>query len=280
MTPEELVANVDDLISLPELYLKVRETIDDPKSSIEDVSHIVSQDPSICARLIRISNSSFFGFAAEIDTVARAINIMGLSQLHDLVLATSVVKSFKGIPNDLISMKEFWARSVYCGIISRLLARRCNVLDSERLFLAGLLHDIGHLVIYTKLPRPAFEILSEAQLDNKPVQQLEQEIFGFDYAQVGGALLKSWKLPESHVETVASHTLLSTAEDYLLDSSIVHLASIMVLQEESKKNGISPPEIDSQARDLIDLSEEELDAIKIEAKHSMLEVLKLLFTKG
>ncbi len=280
MTPEQLVANVDDLISLPELYLKVRDTIDDPQSSIDDVSNIVSQDPSICARLIRISNSSFFGFASEIETVTRAISIMGLSQLHDLVLATSVVKSFKGIPKDLVNMKEFWARSVYCGIISRLLARKCNVLDSERLFLTGLLHDIGHLIIYTKMPRPAFEILSEAKLDNKPVQQIERETFGFDYSKVGSALLRSWKLPKSHVETVENHTSLSESSQFLLDSAIVHLASIMVLQEESKKNGIDAPEINVKAWEITGLDEEALDPVKIEAKHSMLEVLRLLFTNG
>jgi HD-like signal output (HDOD) protein len=280
MTPEQLVANVDDLISLPELYLKVRDTIDDPRSSIDDVSNIVSQDPSICARLIRISNSSFFGFASEIETVTRAISIMGLSQLHDLVLATSVVKSFKGIPKDLVNMKEFWARSVYCGIISRLLARKCNVLDSERLFLAGLLHDLGHLIIYTKMPRPAFEILSEAKLDNKPVQQIERETFGFDYSKVGSALLRSWKLPKSHVETVENHTSLSESNQFLLDSAIVHLASIMVLQEESKKNGIDAPEINVKAWEITGLDEESLEPVKIEAKHSMLEVLRLLFTNG
>ena len=280
MTPEQLVANVDDLISLPELYLKVRDTIDDPRSSIDDVSNIVSQDPSICARLIRISNSSFFGFASEIETVTRAISIMGLSQLHDLVLATSVVKSFKGIPKDLVNMKEFWARSVYCGIISRLLARKCNVLDSERLFLTGLLHDIGHLIIYTKMPRPAFEILSEAKLDNKPVQQIERETFGFDYSKVGSALLRSWKLPKSHVETVENHTSLSESSQFLLDSAIVHIASIMVLQEESKKNGIDAPEINVKAWEITGLDEESLEPVKIEAKHSMLEVLRLLFTNG
>ena len=112
MTPEQLVSNVENLFSLPELYLKVRDTINDPRSFIDDVAKLVGQDANLCARLIRISNSSFFGFAAEIETVTRAINIMGLSQLHDLVLATSVVKSFKGIPSDLINMKEFWARSV------------------------------------------------------------------------------------------------------------------------------------------------------------------------
>jgi HD-like signal output (HDOD) protein len=280
MTPEELVSDVDNLFSLPELYLKVRDTISDPRSSIDDVANIVSQDPSISARLIRISNSSFFGFAAEIETVMRAISIMGLSQLHDLVLATSVVKSFKGIPNDLINMKEFWARSVYCGIISRLIARKCNVLDSERLFLTGLLHDIGHLIIYTKLARPAFEILSEAKLDNKPVQKLERDIFGFDYAQVGGALLKSWKLPKSHIETVEFHTNLAKADEFALDSAIVHLASTLVLQEESKKNGITAPDFDTKAWDVTELMEEDLDSIKLEAKQSMLEVLRLLFTKA
>ena len=95
-----------------------------------------------------------------------------------------------------------------------------------------------------------------------------------------GALLRSWKLPNSHIETVEFHTCLAKADEFLLDSAIVHLASVLVLQEESKKNGITAPDFDAKAWEVTDLSEEDLEPIKLEAKQSMLEVLKLLFTKA
>lgn len=188
VTTRELVEDVTDLVTLPEIYLQIRKTIDDPDSSLADLTKIVSQDPNVATRILKIANSSFFGFATEITSISRAIVIMGLSHLHDLVLATSIVKSFKGVSKELVDMKEFWINSVHCAIISRLLADRCNVLDSERLFVSGLLHNIGHLVLYKKLPVKITEILTCAKLQNIPVAQLEKHILGFDYAEVGGAV--------------------------------------------------------------------------------------------
>jgi len=178
ITPQALVANVKDLILLPEVYFSIRNIINDPSSSFAEVAEVVSQDPNIAARILRIANSSFFGFATEIETVARAISIMGLSQLNDLVLATTVVRSFKGVPNDLVDMKHFWIRSVFCGSIARLLASHCNVLDSERLFVSGILHDLGHLLIYSKLPQQAASILTRAKQEHINVVQLEREFLG------------------------------------------------------------------------------------------------------
>lgn len=278
MTPQQLISEIEGLFSLPEVYLKVRESINNPKSSISDVALIVNQDPNISARILKIANSAFFGFATEINTVNRAISIMGLAQLHDIVLATSAVKAFKGISSDLINMKDFWLHSVFCATIARILARKCNVIDSERLFVCGVLHDLGHLVIYAKCPTHASKVLSRAKQENYPIVLLEKEILGFDYAEVGGELLKSWKLPASLYETVANHVHLKCDEQFSLDSAIIHIANILVLQEESHKTGFSPQDLDLQALQITGLNVEDLELVKIEAKRNMAEILKLLFT--
>jgi len=278
MTPQQLISEVEGLFSLPDVYLRVRESINNPKSSIDDVALIINQDPNISGRILKIANSSFFGFATEINTVTRAMTIMGLAQIHDLVLATSAVKAFKGISSDLINMKDFWLHSVFCAAIARLLARKCNVIDSERLFVCGILHDLGHLVIYAKCPTQASKVLLRAKQENCPIVLLEKEILGFDYAEVGGELLKSWKLPSSLYETVANHVYLKRDEPFSLDSAIIHIANILVLQEESSKTGFSAPTLDLQALQMTGLNEEDLDLVKIEAKRNMAEILKLLFT--
>lgn len=279
-TAHELVSNVTTLVSLPEIYLRVRDTINDPYSSIDKVAGIISQDPNIAAKILHISNSSFFGFATEITSISRAISIMGLSQLHDLVLAISVVRSFKGIPNSLMNMKEFWMNSVFCAVISRLLAGKCNVLDSERLFVTGLLHDMGHLVMYTKLSYEIADILNDAKQHQKPIAQLEKQTLGFDYADVGGELLKSWKMPESYTEAVACHTDLTKADKFMLDASIIHIASILVRQQESVNKGYGEPQFDPSAWQVTQLTPEDMASIKQEAKSKMLEVLRLLFAKS
>jgi HD-like signal output (HDOD) protein len=279
-TPQELVENVKDLVSLPELYLRIRDTIDDPYSSIDSIANIVSQDPNIAAKILRISNSSFFGFATEITSIARAISIMGLSQLHDLVLAISVVRSFKGIPNKLMNMKEFWMNSVFCAVIARLLASKCNVLDSERLFVTGLLHDMGHLLIYTKLPYEIADILTAAKQQNKTVAQLERQILGFDYAEVGGELLKAWHMPECYSEAVSCHTDPNKADIFLLDSAIIHIASNLVRQEEANLKGFGQPQFEPIVWQVTGISADDLDSLKQEAKSSIMEVLRLLFSKS
>jgi HD-like signal output (HDOD) protein len=279
ITAQKLISNVTSLVSLPEIYLRVRDTINDPYSSIDKVSSIVSHDPNIASKILRISNSSFFGFASEITSINRAISIMGLSQLHDLVLSISVVRSFKGIPNNLVNMKEFWMNSVFCAVISRLLARRCNILDSERLFVTGLLHDIGHLLMYSDLPYELADILNAAKQQHKPVATLEKQLLGFDYADVGGELLKAWKMPASYNEAVACHTDLIKADKFKLDASIIHIAGIVARQQENMNKGYGELTVDPISWQLTELTPEDMEPVKQEAKGNMLEVLRLLFGK-
>ena len=278
MTPQQLASEVENLFSLPEIYFRIRETIDHPKSNIDDVALIVSQDPNISARILKIANSSFFGIATEIDTVSRAISIMGLSHLHDLVLAVSVTKAFNGIDKTLVDMKSYWLHSVYCAAITHLMARKCNVLDSERLFVSGMLHDIGHLVIFTRLPTQVPDLLDRAKQEQKPLDVLEREIFGFDYAQVGGELLKLWNLPVSLYQSIQHHTKLEQENPFILDSAIIHLANIIVLQDENKKTGFIAPNFNPIAFQQTGLTDDDLAVIKIEARNYMADILKLLFS--
>lgn len=279
MTPEQLALEVENLFSLPEVYFKVKKTIDHPSSTVNDVANIVIQDPNITARILRMVNSAFFGFATEIESISRAINIMGMAQLHDLVLTISATKTFRGINSDLINMKDFWLHSIYCAAIAKLLARKCNIVDSERLFVAGILHDIGHLVIYTELSSQAKEILEKAKREEIPLAQLEKLTLGFDYAEIGGALLKLWKLPDSLCQTVQQHTKIEPEEQFALDAAIIHIANIMVLQEEGDKTGFKAPDFDPLCLQLTSLSDEDLTPIKVEAKKNMAAILKLLFTQ-
>lgn len=278
MTPQILISEVEGLFSLPKVYLKVRESINDPKSTIDDVALIVSQDPNIAAQILKIANSAFFGFATKIESIPRAIFIMGLAQLQDIVLAASAINAFKGISSDLINMKDFWVHSVFCAAIARLLAQKSNVIDSERLFVCGILHDLGHLVIYVKCPNQTSKIFSQAKQVNDPLVLVEKEILGFDYAEVGGELLKSWNLPASIYETVANHVHFKRDEHFSLDSAIIHIANILALQEESQKNGFCVPCLDIAALQMTGLTEEDFGLIKQEATQNMAEILKLFFT--
>lgn len=234
-TPElqQLLSETVDLVSMPEVYLKIRQLMDDPSSDIENFAKIISTDPNLVGTVLRIVNSALYGFSGQIGTIARALNFIGIRQLHDLVLSVSAVSSFTGIPNDIIDMRLFWRRSVLCGVLSSLLAKECGIKDSERLFVIGLLHEIGHLVLFSRMPDKSRQVLEREKIEDRPLYQIEQELLGFHYAQLGQELMKIWKLPESFQDITRHHVKPSVDTPSAVESSVVHIAHAFAHAKES-----------------------------------------------
>jgi HD-like signal output (HDOD) protein len=223
-SPASLAREVQDLVSMPEVYLRVRRLVGDPDSSLMDIADTVAADPGLTARILRLVNSAYFSFGARVDTVSRAVTLLGTHQIHDLTLATSLIRSFSGIPSFLVNMERFWRRSVLCGVSSRALAEHAGVYDGERMFVAGLLAHLGHLVLYLKAPEVVREALTRAPQEGRSVPAIERELLGFDYAAVGAELLSAWKVPASLVEPVRLHTAPGAAGLYTLEAAVVHVA--------------------------------------------------------
>ncbi len=279
-TVNKIVEDVGDLVSLPEVYLKIRELYADHDSSIRDFEQVVSTDPALCARVLRIGNSAFFGFATKIDSVSRALMIMGTAQLHDLVLATSAISAFDDVPNDLVDMNTFWRRSIQCGVLARLLGTQCNMLDTDRLFLIGLLHDIGHLILYSQLPKETREILQRSKKEHKPVYILEREVLGFDYAQVGTALMRHWSLADTIINPLEHHLTPGRATLYELETCIMHMANSLAIKDElGEQAGAQIPVIVPVAWQTTGLSPEAVAAIEAES-HAYVEEAVSLFMPG
>ncbi len=233
VTPYELVSGVVRLVSLPEVCIRVNEMLEDARISASDIGKVISQDTGLTARLLKIVNSAFYGFPSRIETVSRAVTVIGLRELRGLVLAASAVEAFSKIPNDLLNMVKFWRHSVYCGVVAQLLADRCHVLHSERLFVAGLLHDIGKLILSHRLPGEMGEVVARAKLEERPDFELEQDVFGFDHSEVGGELLKVWQMPKSLEQAVRHHHFPDQADDAMMDVCLIHIANSMTLIAES-----------------------------------------------
>jgi HD-like signal output (HDOD) protein len=236
ITPQSLVENTLELCSLPDIYFQIREMISDPRFSMEDMGQVISKDPALSLRLLKVVNSSFYGFSARIDTVSRAISIVGINDLQNLILATAVVDSFSNIPSDLVDMTAFWMRSISCGVIARLLAKKSAILHSERLFLTGLLHDIGSLVLYAKLPSQSLEVLLTAANNRYLVADIEQEIIGFTHADIGSELIKAWGLPDSLAEAIRYYLNPEMALTYKLDTHLLFLATRLSDSAEQNKS--------------------------------------------
>lgn len=228
LDPEILVQKTKVISSLPLVYTRVQEAVNDPHSSNRDLANIISEDPGLAARLLRMSNSPFFGFASKIDTINRAVTVIGTKQLCDLVLATSVMRLFHGVSPELVCMESFWRHSVACGVAARILATYRREPNVERFFVAGLLHDIGRLIIFMQIPEIALKVLQEAHSRAALLYEVESEMLGFDHAAVGGALLTQWWLPEHTVEAVAHHHRPSDSPNEHIDAALVHIADLIV----------------------------------------------------
>jgi len=231
---DDIISNMSDLVSLPGVFVRVNEMVNDPNTSMSDVAEVISQDPALTIRILRMANSPAYGISKEIDSVLKAATIIGTERVRDIALATSAVNTFDGIPNELVSMDDFWMHSIYCAIISKYLAGIAKLPNPDSLFVAGLLHDIGQLVLFKTLPdlsRKSLEYVLDDTEDTS-FHLVEQEFIGFDHAMVGGALAENWHLTPMLVETISAHHDLQQADKYKKESAIVKIAnSIAVMAE-------------------------------------------------
>lgn len=230
----ELVKGVGGLVTLPDVFIRINRLVEDPNSSIAEIAKVAGQDPSFTVRLLRVANSSFYGFSSSIDTVSKAVSIIGTSQIRSLALATSVASSFDGLPNTLVSMEDFWRHSLYCALVARILAKQAGKCDPDAVFTAALLHDIGELVIFNRLPQQAKEalLLVLDSADELPVYQAERQVMGFDHTQVGGELARQWKLPPMLEECIEFHHDIHFAQRFPREVALVHIANILALMAE------------------------------------------------
>jgi HD-like signal output (HDOD) protein len=284
MDPKSLVQNLDRLVSLPDVCIKVNQLLGTSDYSVNEIADIIIQDADISARLLRLVNSPLFGQRAKVETLSRAVTLIGANELRNLVMATAAQRTFNGIPEEMVNMTDFWRHSVTTGIIAKTLAERSNVLHSERLLVMGVLHDLGRLVIYLSLPDESRDVLHITGGDTWILADTEQEILGFNHLDVGAELMRSWHLPESFIEVAGFHNAPSKATDYRLEVSLVHIAKAvangymvgltvdeMLWAIDStawETTGLSHQEVSSMVTEMIARSEEALELIVAPAKQA------------
>ena len=240
----KLVHEDISLSTLPTIIAQINETVRRPNSSSRDIANVISKDTSLCARLLRIVNSAFYGYPSKIDSLSRAVLIIGTKQLCTLAMGVKIISFFKNIPFELIDMRSFLEHSLACGIVARILASHKNIQNMERVFVGGLLHDIGRLVLYNHVPDAAKSMLTRARTGNELLHKTELMAMTCDHARVGAFLLKKWKLPVSLENMVKYHHDPMRSKDPL-EPAVIHLADIIVNSLEMGSSGerlVPPPD--------------------------------------
>lgn len=197
--------DVSALVSPPEVCVQLLDLVESPLSTAHEIGEVIASDPNLTGRLLKLVNSSFYNYSGRIETLSRAIAIVGTRELFSLAVSVSAIRSFSNIPVEVVNMDTFWRHSLFCAIIARNLAKRCGVLHPERLFVAGLLHEIGALVMFARAPEKSRELMMAAEGDEQTLAYGERREFGFNHADLGGALAAMWKLPDSLVEAISCH---------------------------------------------------------------------------
>jgi len=243
VTLEELLNDVNSVPSLPLLYSRLDETINHPRSSITDISKILSEDQGLAARILKLANSPLFGYFSKIDSITQAVTIIGIQQVRDLALAISVMGLFKGLPEDLITMERFWRHSIACALSARVLATSQRETNLERFFVAGILHDIGRLVMFLRIPDLCRIMIETSRDEQRCLFEIERQHLGYDHADVGGALLRLWKLPIRVAEPVEFHHRCNQAGQFPRESAVMHCADLLTHSLEMGASGYSsvPP---------------------------------------
>ncbi len=225
----QVVSNIRNLPTPPIVFHQIQKVLSDPDVSAAQVANILAEDPAMSVKVLKLTNSSFYGLSRTVDSVKQAIVIVGLEAVKNLVLSAAVLDMFKGSHVDADYQERFWRHSLATGFCARLLARQIDgtrAIDPEGAFSAGLLHDVGKLVLGCFLTEEAEVLRQQREAGDMATDvDLENRELGYNHAQVGGCLAEIWKLPPRLIEAITYHHSPHTRATDDIAPAIVHIAN-------------------------------------------------------
>ena len=225
--PQKVIEKIDDLPTLPRTVLQITGLVNDPKSSAKDLARVITDDQVLTVRLLKLVNSSFYGFPQRISTVTGAIVLLGFDAIRNLLLTTSVFDLFDNRNRQKKQDQErFWDHSLGCAVGAKVIGNYLRHDKIEELFVSGLLHDIGKIVEMMFLPDEFSKIVAAVNRDNILIITAENNVLGYNHAEVGKLLAEKWNLPVKLVQVIAHHHHPDDAGSFAMEAAIVHLADI------------------------------------------------------
>lgn len=227
MNAKTFASQVQDLFELPDTFLRLQSLQNSDSSTLNDYAEIISLDPSLAARVLKLSNSVLYRFPSQIDTLTQAINVIGSEAVIHLALANCTGNVVNQIAKGTIDIDRFWNESVECALLMRNLGIMNGTKRHERLFIIGLLHNIGELVVAQVAPEKASEIEKMTRENANPLEN-QRQVLGFSYADCSAELVTAWKLPDNLVIPIRfQHTPLQT-NVFNKETSLLHISNALV----------------------------------------------------
>jgi putative nucleotidyltransferase with HDIG domain len=271
---ESMIMSASDLPTIPVVATKVMQLIENESASAEELAKVVASDPAVAARVLKISNSSFYGCQRQIQTLSHAIMVLGFSTLKSLVVAASVKQVYK--PYGLTE-KMLWEHSFGAGLAARVIANSTRLVNEEEAFLGGLFHDIGKIIL-NSLDNKQFQlVVQKCYNEGMSFLDAEQRVFSYNHAEVGGLVIKKWNFPAILMQAVLKHHSFDFAEDE--DTYQVRLTCVVGLSNlfcHKLGIGVREPEDDLLLHETIPAQLLKLDEAHIE---TMLEKISEVYAK-
>ena len=231
-----LASSIDNFPPLPTVAGRVMEITADPESSIQDLMKVINADQSLVVMILKMANSPFFGISRRVDSLKQALLILGFKEIRNMVLGKAVFNSFKHVGNgNKFEARQFWRHSFVCGLGARIIGAELRLTGLD-FFVAGLIHDVGKLVMHTASPTEFSKVIEMAEPVEKMAFEVEKEIFGVAHDEVGMMLLKRWMFPEALISTVGYHHRPREAKEGTLFSLVLHVADILAHIDELSGN--------------------------------------------
>ncbi len=207
---ETLIMTASDLPTIPVVATKVMQLIESESATAEELARVVASDPAVAARVLKISNSSFYGCQRQIQTLSHAIMVLGFSTLKSLVVAASVKQVYK--PYGLTE-KMLWEHSFGAGLAARIIAKSTRVVNEEEAFLGGLFHDIGKIIMNTMDSQQFQTVMQICFNEGVAFTEAEHQVYPYSHSEVGALVIKKWNFPEILMHAVARHHSLEFPEN-------------------------------------------------------------------
>lgn len=264
---KKIYAKIDELPTLPVVVSKLLALLENPELDMNELIHLVSQDPALTAKVLRVANSAYYGFAQEIGTLDRAVALLGLNMLKSLALSVGVVDSLpKTAKSDLLNHAGLWLHSVASAAVIQELGQRMGLpKEEDHLFVVGLLHDVGKIVLLHFFFDLYQEALQKAQAEGGPPLYLaEREVIGLDHGDVGALLLKRWKFPPQVVQPIMAHHRHDVqVEADPRDTTMLRMANALPqLVGLGRDGNITPPQLRPEDLEILKMDQAGLDDLR------------------
>lgn len=260
MKLEQFVDHATDAFSLPDICLKLRELLQDSRSDAADIAKLISIDPALSAKVLKLANSALFRFPSQIDSISKAVSIIGGEALYNLVIAEVAKSAFLNFDNKAISISQHWQNSVHLGMLTKHLAKALRIRGTERFFVSGILCQLSDIVIAKYATDTYVEYVND-QSDRLPWEN-QQHYFGFTFSSCSGAIMHAWNLPEILTYPVLNlhdAQLHSVERDIALMYTAMRVNTINTQPEKYSELAIFTPQVAKRIpltkQDIIDASE-------------------------